>query len=140
MSEQGVGEGVWRNLSLPLELPGLLLLSDDTAIAWKPFAPGIDICRLYRLPTGQSAALLRYEPGARLRRHRHAALEHVLVLRGSQSDENGVHRQGTLLVHPPGTSHTVYSVDGCVVLALWEQPVIFEEPASDVMTRPLERL
>ena len=39
-----------------------------------------------------SLAILRYEPGARVPRHRHAGLETIMVLEGTQSDENGDYR------------------------------------------------
>ena len=35
---------------------------------------------------------------------------------------------GELLVHSPGTSHSIVSDTGCVVLAIWEKPVVFIEP------------
>lgn len=104
-----------------LHLPG-----GYDALPWEPFREGIRVHWLYRHDDGGSAALLRYEPGAALPRHRHVAREHILILEGSQSDDNGEHLPGTLVVHTPGTSHTVHSPRGCVVLALWERPVVFE--------------
>jgi anti-sigma factor ChrR (cupin superfamily) len=98
----------------------------DPALPWEPFRDGVEIHRLYSTPDGRSAAFLRYAPGATLPRHHHIGLEHILILTGSQQDERGSYQAGTLLVHPPGTSHTVRSRGGCVVLALWERPVVFE--------------
>ncbi len=111
-------------------LTDILLRIDDPSLAWERLADGIEIHRLYTLASGQSAALLRYQPGAKLPRHWHVGLEHVLVLRGSQSDENGLHTPGTILIHPPGTAHSVRSDEGCVALAIWERPVVFEPPAD----------
>ncbi|QOV92553.1 cupin domain-containing protein [Humisphaera borealis] len=124
-----------KDTTRALVVPDLLRLIDDPALPWQAFVPGIEIFRLYRLETGQSAALLRYTPGARLIRHRHVGMEHILVLRGSQADENGVHRQGTLLIHPPGTAHSVRSDEGCVALAIWERPVVFDPPAGTSVER-----
>ena len=90
---------------------------------WEPFRDGIEIHWIYGSPGAASAALLRYAPGAVLGRHVHAGFEHILVLRGSQTDENGEHGRGTLLIHAPGTSHAVHSREGCIVLAIWEKSV-----------------
>ncbi|MGA2231733.1 MAG: cupin domain-containing protein [Tepidisphaeraceae bacterium] len=99
---------------------------------WEPFREGIEIARIYSTTAGgPSAALLRYRPGASLERHRHAGYEHILILSGSQLDDGGEHLAGTLLVNPPGTSHAVRSIEGCVVLAIWEKPPVFETAADE---------
>lgn len=89
--------------------------------AFGPFREGIEICRLV---TGEpEVALLRYAAGATVPRHRHPALETVLVLDGSQSDERGHYTAGTLVCNTPGSVHSVWSEDGCVVLITWAKPV-----------------
>lgn len=99
---------------------------DFADVAWQPFRPGIEIARLYgKGDSGPAAALLRYAPGANVPAHHHPGGEHILVLRGSQRDERGTYRAGTLLVHGPGTRHAVTSDEGCVVLAIWNEPVQF---------------
>jgi anti-sigma factor ChrR (cupin superfamily) len=104
-----------------------LLSGGLDAVTWEPFSDGLDISWLYRTgDDGPAAALLRYAPGARVGFHRHAGYEHALVLQGSQSDGNGRHRAGTLVVNPPGTAHDVVSEEGCIALLIWERPVIFE--------------
>jgi len=70
-------------------------------------------------------ALLRYAPGAGVPRHRHPALETILVLEGVQSDERGDYPAGTLILNPAGTEHTVWSATGCTVLIQWNLPVEF---------------
>ena len=91
---------------------------------WEPFRPGVDICRLYNDGReGAAAALLRYQPGASVPRHDHTGFEHIFVLSGSQTDENGEYQAGTLTINPPGTNHNVSSQAGCIVLAIWEKPV-----------------
>jgi anti-sigma factor ChrR (cupin superfamily) len=93
---------------------------------WEPFRAGIDISRLYGDgETGAAAAFLRYQPGASVALHRHVGYEHILVLAGSQTDHNGVYRAGSLVINPPGSQHRVVSEDGCLVLVIWEQPVVF---------------
>jgi anti-sigma factor ChrR (cupin superfamily) len=55
--------------------------------------------------------------------HGHPGHEQILVLSGSQSDERGHYPAGTLVVNPPGSSHTVNSAEGCLVLIVWEAGV-----------------
>jgi anti-sigma factor ChrR (cupin superfamily) len=101
---------------------------DFEGLPWQPFRPGVEIARIYGTgESGPAAALLRYAPGASVPRHAHVDYEHILVLTGSQRDERGVYPAGTLLVHGAGTSHTVASDEGCVVLAIWNAPVQFDD-------------
>jgi anti-sigma factor ChrR (cupin superfamily) len=109
----------------PLILANLFLPHHLHDIAWQPFHPGIEIFRLTSAAGGSSSALLRYAAGARLSRHVHHGYEHILILTGSQIDDAGEHHAGTLLVHPPQSSHAISSPNGCVVLAIWEKPVRF---------------
>jgi len=109
-------------------LPGLL------SGAWRdlrfePFRPGVEISRLYgKAESGASAAVLRYQPGARVPRHRHTGHETVLVLEGSQRDLRGVYRAGDVVLNLPGSMHDVTSDDGCVALVLWQQPIEILDP------------
>lgn len=100
-------------------------------ISWSPFRDGVEIHRLYGDGiTGPTAALIRFSKASRVPSHYHEGYEHILVLAGSQTDQNGTITAGTLRVHPPGTSHSVISEAGCVVLAIYEKAVTFlpEEP------------
>jgi len=36
--------------------------------------------------------------------HEHTGYEHILILAGSQRDENGTFEAGTLVINPPGTA------------------------------------
>lgn len=94
---------------------------------WEPFRDGVEISPVYRTddPVGPSAAFLRYAPGAKVPKHMHPGFEHILVLEGSQSDENGSHKAGDMVINPPGTAHSVSSEEGCLVLAVWQAPVKF---------------
>jgi len=108
-------------------LQGLLLPGGLDQVAWQPFRDGVEISWLYRNGEhGPAAALVRYAPGARVPYHRHGGFEHVLILQGAQSDRNGCHRAGTMVINPPGTAHDVVSEEGCIVLLVWERPVLFE--------------
>ena len=103
---------------------------DFASLPWAPFHPGVEVLRLYggpesADPLGPSAALLCYAPGARIPHHSHPGYEHIVVLRGSQRDEQGRYGEGTCLIHGRDTGHTVASDEGCVVLAIWNAPVRF---------------
>jgi len=97
-------------------------------LPWKPFRDGIEILPLSggSGPLSAHSALLRYQPGASVPTHTHAGFEHIYVLAGSQSDSKNTYRRGDLLISPPGTSHAIVSEEGCVVLAIWEKPVVFD--------------
>ena len=98
--------------------------TDFDALDWRPLHPGVEIVDLYPpAECGSRAALLRYQAGASVPWHVHGGYEHILVLRGSQQDGNGVYRAGTLVVNLPGSTHQVSSTEGCVVLAVWQRPV-----------------
>ena len=110
-----------------IELPRLFELAQRQAdIPWQPFREGVDIHRLYGDGiAGPTAALLRFREDARIPPHEHTGWEHILVLAGEQSDENGTLRAGTLRAHPPGSRHRVFGRRGCLVLAIYEKPVRF---------------
>lgn len=96
------------------------------ADGWKsatfgPFREGVEICHLR--DADPAVALLKYAPGAKVPLHLHTGLETILVLAGSQSDEWGTYQTGDLVLNPEGTTHSVRSEDGCVVLISWERPV-----------------
>jgi anti-sigma factor ChrR (cupin superfamily) len=94
-----------------------------------PFREGVEIARLLDGPP--DVALLRYAPGASVPAHLHRGLETILVLQGSQSDERGTYGAGSLVLNPAGTSHRVWSDQGCVVLIQWTLPVEFLHPEGE---------
>lgn len=117
-----------------LELHDLFnLASRQDQLPWKPFKDGVDIHRLYGDGVaGPTAALLRFRKASKLPLHRHTGYEHVLVLSGSQRDQNSEAKAGTLVINPPGTAHSVICEAGCIALAIYERPVSFivEAPAD----------
>lgn len=93
---------------------------------WAVFREGVDISIIYQEPNnGPSAAFLRYHPGAKVPPHQHVGYEHIFVLRGEQRDEKGQYCAGSLMIHGKDTGHQVYSETGCLVLAIWNRPVVF---------------
>jgi Anti-sigma factor len=109
-------------VSEPLHLPGFLP-EGWRDVPFQPFRDGVEIAPILQGPP--DVALLRYAPGAGVPAHRHAGLETILVLEGSQSDERGRYPVGSLVMNPAGTTHRVWSEDGCVVLIQWTLPVVF---------------
>lgn len=109
-------------------LTDLFSLADHPErLSWEPFRPGIEIYRLYgEGQHGPAAALLKYEPGARVPLHEHTGYEHIIVLSGAQQDHQGNHGAGTLVINPPDTHHDVISDEGCIVLIIWEKPVVIQ--------------
>lgn len=87
------------------------------------FRQGVDIYWIRK--TSPQIALLKYQAGASVPRHKHIGLETILVLEGDQIDDNGTALTGDLVVNPAGTEHAVKSKTGCVVLIQWEKPVEF---------------
>jgi anti-sigma factor ChrR (cupin superfamily) len=110
-----------------LRLADLFQIADwQHTLPWTPFREGVDIYRLYGDgKNGPSTALLRFHPGARVSTHEHTGYEHILVLTGSQVDENSRTHAGALIINPPRTRHSVLSENGCIVLAIYEKPVAF---------------
>jgi quercetin dioxygenase-like cupin family protein len=111
----------------------------QSTLPWKPFLDGVDIYRLYgRAESGPAAALLRFHAGGRVNLHEHTGYEHIVVLAGSQVDENSKAETGALIINPPGTRHAVLSEQGCIVLAIYEKPVRFlgTTPSPPALARP----
>ena len=109
-------------MSEPMHLPRFLAGGWEDA-PFAPFREGVEIARLHDGPP--AVALLRYAPGAGVPAHLHRGLETILVLQGTQSDERGDYPAGSLILNPEGTSHRVWSEEGCVVLIQWTLPVEF---------------
>ena len=109
-------------------LPDLFSLAGNpNSLTWEPFRPGVDIYRLYgNSQQGPSAALLKYNPGATVPAHSHTGYEHIIVLSGDQSDHQGTHTAGTLVINEPNTQHDIVSQSGCIVLIIREKPVVME--------------
>lgn len=123
----------------PLPIAARVVLALDPAAlssapGYEPLRPGVDILRLYDArDSGASAAILRYAKGAEVPRHTHTGYEHIYVLAGSQEDERGRYEAGAFVVNPPGTAHRVWSPEGCLVLVVWQRPVVFEATPSGVL-------
>jgi anti-sigma factor ChrR (cupin superfamily) len=94
--------------------------------AWEILRPGIKIKTLFEVGTYR-VALLRYEAGASVPLHKHEGDEHIFILEGSQSDEHGTYHAGSYVFNPQGSTHSVKSEHGCLVLIHWLASVSFIE-------------
>ncbi|MER8769755.1 cupin domain-containing protein [Mesorhizobium sp. M0092] len=100
-------------------------------LPFEPFREGITVHWLLKGgSTEPSVAILNYRAGAGVPRHRHAGLETIIVLEGSQSDEHGDYAAGSVILNPVGTEHSVWTKDGCVVLIQWNLPVVIQGEAE----------
>jgi len=69
----------------------------------------------------RATSLVRFAPGSYFDAHDHGAGEEFLVLEGTFSDEHGDFGPGSYVRNPPGSSHTPFSKDGCVILVKLRQ-------------------
>ena len=99
--------------------------ADIASMTFQELRPGVEIHVLHESPDGARVAILRYAPGAEVPAHRHDGYEYVYVLEGEQGDERGSYSAGSLVVNEPGLTHRVKSARGCVVLIIWQRPVVF---------------
>lgn len=73
--------------------------------------------------SGESAVLLRFEPGAGYGAHRHPAGEQYWVLEGSLEDGGRSYGAGTYVHHPAGSVHRPASREGCLLLVVLGAPI-----------------
>ena len=102
-----------------MRVPGLdLSVSDPDALPWRrtrhagvswiplhPPAGEVDRRRRAGEGTGETAVLIRMDPGRGYPAHRHVDVEEVLVLSGGYRDDRGEHRAGSYLRYEAGSAH-----------------------------------
>jgi anti-sigma factor ChrR (cupin superfamily) len=87
-------------------------------IAWVDALPGIRQKPIFSdKETHRRVVLARFEPGAKLARHRHVGDEVVFVIEGSNADESGELVVGNMNYRPNGCVHSVWSTNGATALA-----------------------
>jgi anti-sigma factor ChrR (cupin superfamily) len=92
------------------------MLSD---IGWTDAIPGVRQKPIWSdKQTKRRAVLVRFEPEAKLPRHRHVGNELIFVIEGSVADESGEVLTGDMNYRPDGCEHSVSSRNGATVLAL----------------------
>ena len=71
--------------------------------------------------TGHVTSIVQYLSDASFKQHSHPKGEEILVLEGVFSDETGDYGPGTYIRNPPGSAHTPFSKEGCVILVKLNQ-------------------
>jgi len=71
--------------------------------------------------SGHTTSIVRFDPGSCFSRHEHPLGEEILVLEGTFSDEHGDFGSGTYFRNPPGSGHSPFSRNGCVLLVKLDQ-------------------
>jgi anti-sigma factor ChrR (cupin superfamily) len=96
---------------------------DLAKIDWEPTRfPGVEVKTLYRDASGRQTTLTRMARGAVLPRHRHVGLEQSYVLEGTLVDDDGACTAGNFVWRHPGSVHSAWTPDGCVVLGIFDAP------------------
>ncbi len=71
--------------------------------------------------SGITTSLVQYKSGSHFPPHIHPRGEEILVVDGIFSDENGDYPAGTYLRNPPGSSHSPFSKEGCLLFVKLDQ-------------------
>lgn len=71
--------------------------------------------------SGQVTSLVRYAAGAKFPPHVHPNGEEIFVLEGTFSDESGDYPAGSYLRHAPGSQHSPFSENGCLIFVKLNQ-------------------
>jgi anti-sigma factor ChrR (cupin superfamily) len=92
---------------------------NPSEIAWVEAMPGVRQKPIWHdKETKRRVALVRFEPGAQLPRHKHVGDELIFVIEGSNADESGEVLTGNLNYRPNGCTHSVTTKNGATIFAL----------------------
>jgi drug/metabolite transporter (DMT)-like permease/quercetin dioxygenase-like cupin family protein len=99
----------------------------DSSVEWTTHGTqgrhGAMIHEIYRHgEPPRRVALVRFTPGSSAPSHRHTGYETILILSGAYTDDFGEHRQGELVVYPPGSEHGWRSSVGATLFVVWDAP------------------
>jgi anti-sigma factor ChrR (cupin superfamily) len=88
---------------------------DCRSAEWFPgMVKGIGVLPLHRFGS-ELVSLVRWAPGVQFVPHRHPGGEEIYVLQGALEDEEGRYTANSWLRNPPGSQHTPFSLDGCLL-------------------------
>lgn len=71
--------------------------------------------------SGRTSSIVEYQKGSAFPEHSHPHGEEIFVLEGIFSDEHGDYPAGTYIRNPPGSSHSPFSIEGCMLLVKLDQ-------------------
>ena len=100
-------------------------ITDLSNVKFEPFdnygsaIPGMSWCKItYNEETGQGTYILKMDPGAKSLLHKHTNYEEFLMLNGELIDpDNKVLKKGDFATYEPGSAHSSYTKNGCLILA-----------------------
>ncbi len=88
---------------------------DTGSRKWLPgLVDGLFVMPLHEYQS-EHVALVKWGPGTYFDKHSHPQGEEIFVLSGTFADEHGSYPEGSWLRNPPGSEHTPYSDEGCVI-------------------------
>ena len=99
-------------------------ITDPSNVKFEPFdnygsiVPGMNWHKItYNKETGQGTYILKMDPGTKSLSHKHTNYEEFLMLDGELIDiDNKVFKKGDLVTFVPGSSHSSYTKNGCLIL------------------------
>ena len=104
-------------------------ITDPFNVKFEPFdnygsiIPGMSWHKItYSKETGQGTYILKMEPGAKSLAHEHTNFEEFLMLDGELIDpDNKVLKKGNFITYEPGSTHSSYTKDGCLILVFMRE-------------------
>ena len=76
----------------------------------------------YNKETGGGTYILKMDPGAKSLPHKHTNYEEFIMLDGELVDpDNKVFKKGDIVTFEPGSSHSSYTKNGCLVLVFMRE-------------------
>jgi len=99
-------------------------ITDPFNVKFEPFdnygapIPGMSWHKItYSKKTGQGTYILKMKPGAKSKLHEHTNFEEFIILEGELIDpDNNVLKKGDIVTYEPGSKHSSYTKDGCLIL------------------------
>jgi anti-sigma factor ChrR (cupin superfamily) len=102
---------------------------DPFNIKFEPFdnygspIPGMSWHKItYSKKTGQGTYVLKMNPGAKSKLHKHTSFEEFIILDGELIDaDNKILKKGDIVTFEPGSAHSSYTKDGCLILVFMRE-------------------
>jgi|TARA_B110000438_G_C15644666_1_gene576898 anti-sigma factor ChrR (cupin superfamily) len=99
-------------------------ITDPFNVKFVPFdnygipIPGMSWHKItYNQKIGQGTYILKMEPGAKSKLHEHTNFEEFIILDGELTDlDNNVFKKGEIITYEPGSIHSSYTKNGCLIL------------------------
>tara|TARA_B110000438_G_C15748040_1_gene621622 strand:+ start:804 stop:1151 length:348 start_codon:yes stop_codon:yes gene_type:complete len=100
------------------------IITNPFNVNFKPFdnygspIPGMSWHKItYSEENGHGTYILKMEPGAKSTLHEHTNYEEFFMIDGELIDpDNKIFKKGDLISFEPGTSHSSYTKNGCLIL------------------------